>query len=247
MSIRTKFLTLSVVLLIPTIAYNQERKQSLEEEKAEKQAAAVEQIGRALKIAEEGRSSKSPELLVAAASLLRKAPPVSQGKDATFEREDESGKPVKEPEKLEMATPAELSDKFLDEAKALASELEKAKKLTAEQAKAVVELADLVAKQPLERGAFGGPKYYRDVITPRGYSRVSVPFVKGWPGAITVRSVAPVRVTVKYGTTTVASFQGTVVQITWMAGGPGKAMTQNFSISIQNLAPGTNAYQLITN
>jgi len=246
MSSQTKLLGVFAALLFPLFCMSAD-KISPEEEKSQKQAAAVELIGRAMKIADEGRTSKSPELLIAAASMLRKAPPVAEAKDAKYEREDEAGKPVKEPEKLEQATPAELSDKFLEEAKTLAAELEKAKKMTAEQTKAVGEIADMIGKQPLERGAFGGPHRYQDWLTPRGTSRVSVPFVKGWGAAVVVRSSFPVRVTVKYGTTQVFSFQGTVVQINWMPGGGAKTPTQNFTISVQNLVNGVNSYQMITN
>jgi hypothetical protein len=190
-------------------------------------AENVRHIASAYDLAAIGRQEKAPELLVAAARVLRgilaetgKVKPTIEG------GKDEKG-PKAEPPSLK-----DVSDKFLDEADKMATENHSI-------------IANLIeATRKTTRGASGGPKSYASEPTAGATVNLAVEFVEKLPATITVqgngRNMLTLTVTDPDGPH--ATNTGMNPMIAWT---PKK--TKTFKIAVTNNGPGPCPYVLYHN
>jgi hypothetical protein len=186
---------------------------------------AVKNIAMATELAEYGRQEKAPEILIAAARILRKTIPARPGKD---EPEAKGGGA----EKRELASLMEASNKLLDEARKMAGD-----------DKAVLELADRVAKEQT-RDSIGGPRAYTH--NPGDGVRLTwtVRFRPGVPASVTVRGdgANTLRTIVRGPAGYVYDWTGWNAGTTWVPGVWGPT-----TITVINLGPGAAFYTLYHN
>ncbi len=196
---------------------------------ADKTAAAaaesVREIGMALQLAEYGRRENSPEMLIAAARILRKI----RATPGTDEPKAEGGEAAKKP----AASLGDLSDKLLEEARKKAGD-----------DKAILEMADRVAKEPKGRGALGGPRSYTHAPGDGVSLTWSVRFRVGVPASVSVVGDGVNRLT-----TTVQgpggyhyTWTGHNASTSWVPGVPGFT-----TITVTNRGPGAAYYTMYHN
>jgi hypothetical protein len=190
-------------------------------------AENVRHIAAAYDLAAIGRKEKAPELLVAAARVLRgilaetgKAKPSIEG------GKDEKGS------KAEPPSLKDVSDKLLDEAAQMASE----------NSSIIANLIEQTKKTT--RGASGGPKSYSYEPTAGATVTLGVEFVEKLPATITVqgngRNMLTLTVTDPDGPH--ATNTGLNPMIAWT---PKK--TKTFKIAVTNNGPGSCPYLLYHN
>jgi hypothetical protein len=199
-----------------------------EDKKAEPEAKPNEAgknvllIGTAFNLVEYGRKEKAPEMLIAAARILRGIP---QGKEGEEKVTAEGGDAARK------TSPdlVEVSDKLLAEARKMAGD-----------DKTVLELADRVAKEK-GRGAFGGPRQYTH--QPGGGVNVTwnVHFIPGQLASVSVAGdgVNLLRTTVRGPGGYSYSWTGYNASTSWVVGRDG-----NTTINVVNLG-GSPAYYTV--
>ncbi len=235
----SKRLWMTVVLLAGLVGIAPERTPRAAADDAKKDdtpaksspdAEAVRGIALAYEMAERGREARSPEKLIAAALVLRTT--VTQ--PGTEKPRVEGGE-----EKAEAVRLKDVSDKMLDEAKAMAK--------GAKNEAQVMSLADSVGKMEASRGAFAGPRSYYHRPGAGASVSLNVDFQPG--------SMAAVSVTQNSGadrlTLTVTNRQGTVVRtasgrnpsVEWVP----SSGHNPFTISVKNNGPRPVSYSLYHN
>lgn len=166
------------------------------DERAEKRAEAVNQIGVAAQLASFGRGElaeasglkgfKSPEALVSAGGILIRVHRMTGGKFATLEAKvtDDKKEVVKEEATRSLADQA---DDLFTEALAMTNKDNKAK---------VEALIKMAKAEGEERGACGGPRVKSCVVPSGGYHECVIAFEPGQPASVTVNSSRTVKLVV---------------------------------------------------
>jgi hypothetical protein len=189
-------------------------------------AENVRHIAAAYDLAAIGRKEKVPELLVAAARILRGIIAETGKAKASFEGGKDEKK-AGEPPSLK-----EVSDKLLDEAE----------KMATDNHQIIANLAEQTRKTM--RGATGGPKSYAYEPGPGATVSLDVEFAEKLPATITVqgngRNMLTLTVTDPDGPH--ATNTGLNPMIAWT---PKKAKT--FKIAVTNNGPGPCPYMLYHN
>jgi hypothetical protein len=193
---------------------------------ARRQADAVKDIGMAIQLAQYGRQEKAPEMLIAAARILRKTTPAVQGKD---EPEAKGGSA----EKRELTSLSKAAEELLDEARKMAAD-----------DKVILELADRVAKEDVTRGAIGGPRAYTHNPGDGVNLTWTVRFRPGVPASVTVRGdgVNTLRTIVRGPAGYVYDWTGWNAGTTWVP-----AVWGPTTITVINQGPGAAFYTLYHN
>jgi hypothetical protein len=223
---------LAALALPPGVGADEPKEAPAEKEAKDKEAKVagetVKNIGMAIQLAEYGRQEKAPEMLIAAARILRKTPPAKPGKD---EPEAKGGNA--KAEKRELASLVEASDKLLDEARKMAAD-----------DKVLLELADRVAKEDPTRGAIGGPRAYTHNPGDGVNLTWSVNFRPGVPASVTVRGdgVNRLRTVVRGPGGYYYEWTGFNANTNWVPGVWGPT-----TITVINLGPGAAFYTLYHN
>lgn len=159
---------LGCLLSVAPPAVAEERKELSGEDKSAAAAAeVVREIGMAVQLADYGRKEKSPQMLIAAARILRHIH-TTPGSD---EPKAEKGEVAKQ----KPASLADLSEKLLDEARKMAGD-----------DKTILEMADRVAKEEKTRGALGGPRSYTHAPGDGSVLTWNVRFRPGVPASVSV-------------------------------------------------------------
>jgi hypothetical protein len=193
--------------------------------KEEKSAEAVNSIAAAYRMADAARESKSPEMLIGAAKLLRSI----SAKPGDVETTTEKGEKVKggEAEPLQKIAAA-----WLKEAGAMAPKDELIQKL-------VSRLLDTE-----EQGSLGGPRSYFHRPGVGQTINWNVTFAGGQPASVSVTGNGRNRLTL-----TVTGPQGHYY--TWTGGNPSvnwvPDRTKTYTITVRNDGPGEAAYTLYHN
>lgn len=194
--------------------------------KADPVADAVRQIAMAYELAEYGRQTRSPEILVAAARILRHIH-TTPGKEPS---KVEQGK--EEPGDAEAVSMVKESEKLLAEAKNLAPD-----------DSTIAQLIDRTMREK-SRGAVGGPRSYRHRPGAGAVISMSVRFRGGQPASVSVtgngRNTLTLRVTGPEGLNLV--WTGPHPSLNWV---PDVAHT--YTISVRNDGPGPVGYTLFHN
>jgi hypothetical protein len=216
----------------PAAPADEPKKDETEKEKAarDKEAAhraeSVRKIGMAGELAVLGRQDKAPEMLIAAARILRTATPARQGREEPKVEGGEAGK-------QKLASLVETSDKLLDEARKMARD-----------DKAVLELADRVAKLEGEREAIGGPRAWTHMPGDGVRLTWSVTFRPGVPACVTVNGdgYRRLRTIVRGPAGYYYDWTGFNADTSWVPSVWGPT-----TITVINLGPGPVNYTVYTN
>jgi hypothetical protein len=191
----------------------------------------VRHIAMAYELADYGRTNKSPEMLIAAARVLRNIKPVPGSDKVTVEAPQ-----GEKPEKFEEGKPTDLGEeanKLLNEAKELAK-----------NDTVINELIDRLQKEK-GRGSLGGPRQWSNTIR-TGYTHAfDVNMVGGQVANVSVTgngvAVFTLSATNEKGIT-VASSTGHNPALSWVP-----VETRPFTIRIHNDAGGLAAFTVYHN
>jgi hypothetical protein len=240
------WLAASSLLLLPAGADAQKKKKDPgkagEQYKAED---VLNDIITAYRLKEFGEKHKSPEALIAAGSLLRKAATAKLENIAEQPTiEDDKGNKVeasKEPAKS--VSLADEADTIFAHALGLANEL----KLTGIDK--LIQLAEKREyKQPGERAVIGGPQAIQRTINPGQTQVYHFKFQPQMPCAIGLRSSFPLQITVvRSDNNQVWVATTTTVGVHTHMPGPGPKKGIPVTVRVRSLAPQTGLYQLFVN
>lgn len=191
---------------------------------------AVRGIALAYELADRGREAKSPEKLIAAALVLRTTVTQPGTEKAKVEGTEE---------KPEVVRLKDVSDKLLDEARALAK--------GAKNEPQVIALAENVGKMEGSRGAFAGPRTYYHRPGAGAAVTLNVDFQPGQMAAISVtqnsgRDPLTLTVTNRNGTV-VRTASGRNPSVEWVPSGGHNP----FTVTVRNNGPRAVAYTLYHN
>jgi hypothetical protein len=198
----------------------------------------------AYRLKEFGEKHKSPEALIAAGSLLRKA--------ATAKIENIAEQPIIEDDKgNKVDTPKEpaKSVSLADEADGIfAHALVMANKLELSGVDKLIQLAEKREyKQPGERAVIGGPQAIQRTINPGQTQVYHFKFQPQMPCAIGLRSTFPMQITVvRSDNDQVWVATTTTVGVHHHMPGPGKKNIP-VTVRVRSLAPQVGMYQLFVN
>lgn len=189
-------------------------------------ADEVQKIALANDLAAYARKTKSPELLVAAARIMRqcRATPGSEKSTTTGSDQEEKAEPVS----------------FLDETKKL---LDEAAAMAPKDA-TITALIDRINKEPRSRGSVGGPRSY----THRpggGKSRTwNLNFIGGQPATVSVNGngVNSITLTVTGPAGHYLTWTGPNPTLSWV---PRK--THGYTVTVTNNGPGPVQYTMFHN
>ncbi len=209
----------------------EETKEKAAKEGVDKDAAkvgeAVRNIALASDLATLGREQKSPEMLIAAAKILRKI----QARPGTEKPKIEKG----EDTATEPISLVAESDSLLEEARKLAKETDN---------QLCVELADKVAKEPKSRGSLGGPRSYTHQPGAGTVITWNVTFRGGQPANVSVRgngrNVLTLTVTGPGGH--FYTWTGPNPAVNWVPN-----VQKTYTITVRNDGPGACRYTLFHN
>lgn len=197
--------------------------------KSDPAADDVRHVAMAYDLAAYGRDVKSPEMLIAAARILKGIKPAPTSEKVTVTEGDKPGK-------FEEMKPIDLGDeatKLLNEAKELAK-----------NDTVVNELIDRLQKEK-GRGSLGGPKSWTNTIRVGGTHSFNVNMAQGQLATVSVTgngvSVLTLSATNERGVT-VASSTGRNPSISWVP-----VETRPFTITIHDDAGGPTGYTVYHN
>jgi hypothetical protein len=191
--------------------------------------ADVANISLAYQLAEYGRKSKNPEMLVSAARILRQIKTTPGKGDPKVEgdaREEE-----KAPEPVSLST---QSTNLLDEAKKMAPD-----------DAIVAELVERVNKDKVTRDALNGPRSFSRFLRPGGVHGFGVNFIGHIPADVSVtgNGIAIFTVSaINNEGVLVASDTGPYPHIRWAP-----AFTRHFTIRVRNDGGGPSGYTMYHN
>ncbi len=166
-SVVPAFLVGCLLSVAPPAAAEEKKELTGEDKTAAAAAETVREIGMAMQLADYGRKEKSPQMLIAAARVLRKI----HSTPGSDEPKAEKGEAARQ----KPASLTDLSDKLLDEARKMAGD-----------DKTVLEMADRVAKEEKTRGALGGPRSYTHAPGDGTVLSWNVRFRPGIPASVSV-------------------------------------------------------------
>jgi hypothetical protein len=198
----------------------------------EEDAAEVKHIAMAYDLALYGRETKSPEMLIAAAKVLRTIKTVPS-KDAPKVQGDKGEK--EEATAGEAVSLLKVSDGWLKEARDMAKD-----------DAMVNEMADRAGKaKEKSRGSLGGPRSWSGALRTGFTAAWGVNFVVGAPATVSVSgngvAIFTLSATNENGVV-VASSTGRNPSITWVP-----VMTRPFTVRLHNDAGGLSAYTIYHN
>lgn len=226
--------TLALVALTAlTLAAPARQDSKPEDVKADPTADAVRQIAMAAELAEMGRATKTPDMLVTAARILRRIRTAPGTGKTTVEGTEEKGEPV---------SLTAQSDALLKEARTMAPDDAALGDLIARAAKDAPPAADKTG--PQGRGSLIGPRTYFHRPGAGTVVTLATTFQGGMPASVAVtgngRNSLTLTVTGPGGH--YYTWTGLNPSVTWVPNA-----TKTFTISIKNNGPGAAAYTLYHN
>jgi hypothetical protein len=220
-----------------------------EEKEKQEKADAIGDLITAYKMADFGRESKSPEALIAAASLLRKVSAGRAGKLGALTEKpvDDNDKPVAEGTLKTRSLEEEANDLFRDASDLAAAGDAKVSKAVDQLIKEAKERKYGLDDGVTKRGAFGGPKWVSRPIAPGEAHVYNIPFVTGVPAALGLKSTGMAPLHVKMHIGGFVHFDQVVKfgEYNWVP--KPDVPVKTFTIRITNVSGRPTAYTLLTN